>query len=132
MAVTDTIIDIIRAWYNGTSSLYTTSTSLSTTTIITSGDMSAASITVTRSLGKNTEYSLHCVYTGSPVGTLSISGSNDNSTFTELSGTNISISSAGNTLYNFTNQNYLYYKVLYTKTSGTGSLTVTEVIKGVL
>lgn len=132
MAVTDTIIDILRAWYNGTSYASVTSTSLSTTTPISGGDMSLASVSATGYLGKNTEYSLHCVYTGAPVGTLNVSGSNNNVTFTELSGTNISISSSGNTLYNFTNQNYLYYKVLYTKTSGTGALTVTETIKGVL
>jgi len=131
MSLTSTVIDVLREWYTGAARLPVESVTLTTTTRLTAGDMSQATLSYVVSLGRNTEYSVQAVYTGSPVGTLSIQGSNDNVTYTSLAGLDVNITSAGNTLYNLSGQNYLHYKLLYTKSSGTGSLTVIDTIKGV-
>lgn len=98
-------------------------------TKIAAGDMSLASLTFTTYLAGLRAFSLQVSYTGAPVGTLDLSGSNDNSTFIVLNGTSTSITAAGATLYNMVDQNYLYYKLTYTKQSGTGTLTAIECIK---
>lgn len=104
--------------------------SISVATKITAGDMSQDTLSYVTYLGAKRSFSVQAVFTGSPVGTLALMGSNDNSTFDALNGTSFNITTAGSILYNLVDQHYLYYKCIYTKSSGTGSLTVIECIKG--
>jgi hypothetical protein len=74
-------------------------------------------------------YSITCTWTGAPAGTLSISVSNDTSDVPDelvnwepLDDSEVAISAAGQHVYNI---RYVYYnkiKIVYTRTSGTGSM----------
>lgn len=72
--------------------------------------------------------SLQVSWTGSsPVGTLKVQGSNDNITFADdpEQASPLAISgSSGQALIKIANTSYNYVRVLYTSTSGSGSLNV--------
>ena len=71
--------------------------------------------------------SIQAIYTGAPTGTLTISASNQidgNGTFSTWTGSVISISAAGDVLYNFPPIKVQWIKVSYGFTSGSGLLTV--------
>jgi hypothetical protein len=106
--------------------------------IITAGNMSASSIT---SLATNIQYldniCLEMVFTGSPTGTFSVQGSvdyqqdaNGNVTNTgnwvpiTLSPAPVASGSAGSILIDMNQLSFPYIRVVYTRTSGSGSLTV--------
>lgn len=105
--------------------------------IITAGDMSTASIT---SAISNIQYldniSLQLIWTGSPVGTFAVQGSLDHSQDSLGNVTNAgtwdgltlnpapaAIGSAGHILLDLNELSFPWIRVVYTKTSGTGSLT---------
>lgn len=68
-------------------------------------------------------YSVHMIWTGTPTGTLSIKGSNDNSNFPLV--TSVSTGgTAGQSLTNIEKAHYNFVRVEYTHSSGTGDLTV--------
>lgn len=99
--------------------------------IISSGDMSTATVTSTTvDVGRTSQYSVQGVYTGSPNGSLQINVSNDypcgGATNWTLAPTTaaVAIAAAGNTMWNVTYGNYNCLQVVYTKTSGTGTLNV--------
>lgn len=75
-------------------------------------------------------FSMQAVFTGSPVGSIELQASNDNVTFTTISGTNTAVSAASNIMWNVENAGYKYVRVFYDATSGTGSLTCTYFGKG--
>jgi len=82
-------------------------------------------------------YAVQCVFTGSPVGTLKIQTSCDIlqgtevvSTWTDLAGATFAVSAAGNASFNYDAQYYQYFRVVYTRTSGTGALSITYNGKG--
>ena len=87
--------------------------------------------------------SIQCDFTGAPDGNIRLQCSNDTSEFlkqpgiqpaptnwTDITGSVITISAAGNVMYNLTSIGYDLLRVVYTRNSGTGSLTVRMVGKG--
>lgn len=94
------------------------------TVILSAGDMSEATLTSSElDLGAAETFALQAVYTDAPVGTLSIQASVDGTNFEEIQ--EVEITAAGSTLYNMTGAGFREIRTVYTKTSGTGSLTVT-------
>lgn len=73
--------------------------------------------------------SIQAVWTGSPVGTIALKFSNDNVTYTDYSGSAVAVSGAGDTGWLLDSVEFYWIKVVYTKTSGTGSLTVKTMSK---
>ena len=102
----------------------------SSLTILSAGDMSGnLSSSVTDLQGTNS-YSVQAVYTGAPVGTLQLQISMDNITFSEYTGSSVSISEAGNTMFKITRNGERYIKAIYTFSSGTGSLSAIIGLQG--
>ena len=89
--------------------------------------LNAISMTSTQSgtqdISNSLAFSVQTTWTGtSPVGTLVISGSLDNQTWTPISSQAINANS-GNFLFNADHQAYIAVQVSYVYTSGTGTLT---------
>lgn len=117
---------------------------LSQEVILSAGDMSQATLTTNGiDLQQMALSSIQAVFTGAPVGTLTLEISNDNvpavngtnqaanvTHWTTYTGSSQSISAAGDFMYNLLNPGYRWIRLKYTKGSGTGSLTVTAVSKG--
>lgn len=115
------------------------------TQIISACDMSGAScISSGIDLQQIGTLSLQAVYTGAPVGTLKVQVSADNVqpsqtanptanvvNWTDYTGSSVAISAAGNTLYNMTFAGYRWARLVYTKTSGTGTINATANGKGI-
>jgi hypothetical protein len=100
--------------------------------LLTSGATVSTSLTSDPlQLDGNTEYSIQAVYAGgsSPTGTLKLQVSNDNSTFTDLDGSSVAITATGDHLWSVTGANYGWVRLVYTRSSGTITLTVRGVIK---
>lgn len=87
--------------------------------------------------------SIQAVFTGSPVGTLSIQVSNDNVAvaaganpaanvvnWSDYTGSSSAVSGAGNLTYNLTFAGYRWVRLVYTRSSGTGTLNATFTGKG--
>lgn len=97
-------------------------------------------------LGNTVNYSIQLVFTGSPVGTFKLQCSDDpgNPTlpgkqpqsdtvvhWTDITDSIQAITEAGNHAWNVQNVGYLWVKVAYVRTSGTGALEVARMtIKG--
>ena len=109
-----------------------------TISIISGGDMSQASITSnTIDLDSIFGFAIQAVYTGTAVGTLDVQGSCDDvaspslvTNWTPVT-SSASINAPGNTMVNLTNANYRWLRIVYTKTSGTGTLNVNMQEKGI-
>lgn len=87
--------------------------------------------------------SIQCEFTGSPNGTMKLQCSNDVAEFlkqpgtqpapvnwTDITGSSIAVSAAGDIMYNLTSMGYDYLRVVYTASSGTGVLKIRMVGKG--
>lgn len=68
-------------------------------------------------------YCVHAIWTGAPTGRVRAEASNDNINFVEVSSEDTA-GAAGQYLVNYENQHYRYVRVRYSRTSGTGNLTV--------
>lgn len=81
-------------------------------------------------LDKGRRFCVQAVWTGTtaPVGTLSLNGSNDNITFTPISGSSQAVSGAGSFLW-FGFADYKYVTLTYTRTSGGASDTITSTVR---
>lgn len=110
--------------------------------LLTAADMSAASITTNPVwLGHMYLYAIQAVFTGAPVGTLKIQTSCDDggpnvtsptiTNWSDYTGSSQAISAAGNFTWRVTADGDKWVRLVYTKTSGTGSLGVTVNMKGV-
>lgn len=89
-------------------------------------------------LGHIMHYSIQLKYTGSPAGTFKLQASNDPgrinssdasnqapiSNWTDVADSAITISAAGDCMYTVENAGYNWVRVVYTASSGSGSLTV--------
>lgn len=75
--------------------------------------------------------SIQAVFTGAPVGSFKLQISNDNSNWTDYSGSDYEISAAGNYVWILAVTPFAYVRVVYTRTSGTGSCTISCYGKGV-
>lgn len=88
-----------------------------------SGNMSAATITsLAGYLDESAGFCIQAVFTGAPVGTIKIQGSNDPVLlgYTDIPESITSISAAGNYMINVEFPYYSYVQLVYTRASGTG------------
>lgn len=81
-------------------------------------------------LDKGVRFCIQSVWTGStsPVGALTLNGSNDNVTFTPISGTSTAVNGAGSFIWTGF-ADFKYMTVTYTRTSGGASDTLTNTIR---
>lgn len=83
-------------------------------------------------------FSFQSIFTGSPNGSFKLQCSNDNvqtesqvSNWTDIAGTSQAITASGSLLYNVNYAFYMWVRVVYTFSSGSGSCNVTYASKGV-
>lgn len=98
-------------------------------------------------LGHIAQYAIQIVFTGTPSGDFKLQCSNDPghidgqtkavqarniTNWTDITGSSITVSAAGDITWNAENVGYLWVRVVYTRTAGTGSLTSARInVKGV-
>jgi hypothetical protein len=109
-------------------------------TISSFGDMSQSSISSNPiNLNQKYGFSIHSLFTGSPVGTLKIQGSNDVGTdgigsgvsnWSDIPGAIFSVTASGDAMFNLDATYYNWARLYYTSTSGTGTLTARLNSKG--
>lgn len=96
------------------------------------GDMSTSFHSVAVDLAVYESFCIQAAWTGSPVGALKIQISNviaedhtsiQEADWSDYSGTQQSISMDGNFIWEVTQQDYRWVRLVYTRTSGTGTLT---------
>lgn len=90
--------------------------------LISAADMSASFQSDVINLNQKGGFSIHAIFTGSPVGSLYIAVSIDNSNWIVLADSAQAISAAGDVFYNVNSAKYASARLHYTATSGTGSL----------
>lgn len=88
--------------------------------LIESGSMASSFQSDVLNLVQKRGYAIHAIFTGSPVGSLYIAVSIDNSNWIVLDGSAQSISAAGDVFYNVDISHYISARLHYTRTSGTG------------
>lgn len=97
---------------------------------LTAGDMAGSVTSSAEPLDYIYGFSIQAIYTGSPVGTLTLEASNDNSNWVTVTDSSYSVTSAGNYMWNFTVSNFKWVRVVYTRTSGTGTLSARIYARG--
>ncbi len=75
-------------------------------------------------------FSVHCNIEGAPVGTLKLQSSIDGSFWDDVPDSSFAVSSATTVMYNCVEQEYTYFKLVYTRSSGTGTLNAYATLKG--
>jgi hypothetical protein len=104
-------------------------------TIITAGVMTGTSVINSTAVNISgvLGYSIQAIWTAgsTPVGVLKLQGSNDNSNWSDISGATSNVSgNTGNSVFNASGVYYNYVRLVYTNTSGTGTLDASLVTKG--
>lgn len=100
--------------------------------LVVNGSMTGNITSVSFPVSQASIASLQAVWTGTPVGALTILISNDDVNYTTYTGSSVSIAgSAGNFLWNLISCGFNFVRVLYTASSSTGTLNVTGSYKGV-
>lgn len=99
--------------------------------LINAGDMSGNITSPSQQVTFMINACVQAVYAGSPTGTLKLQISNDNVNWTDYSGSSQAISAAGSFAYLLADIGYPWLRVVYTFTSGTGTLNVTINAKGI-
>lgn len=100
-------------------------------TVSNSGDMSQATLTSNSiALDHMGLAAIQAVYTGSPVGSLKLQANVGGSTWTDVASSTVSVTAAGDNMWNLADIGYSAVRVVYTKTSGTGTLSVRANCKG--
>ncbi len=118
--------------------------------LLTAGDMSGNLVSTGVNLNQCVLYSIQAVFTGAPVGILKLQISDDivpispSSTnpvsdnpsanvvnWSDYTGSEYSISAAGNITWKVADVSEVWVRVVYTRTSGTGALTIVYAGKGV-
>lgn len=76
-------------------------------------------------------YSIQAIISGgtSPTGTLKLQYSNDGTNWDDISGATWSVTDNGNRMFNQSGVYYNYVRAVYTRTSGTGNLSLVLVSK---
>lgn len=113
--------------------------------IITAGSMGASLNSIGVNLDQLELTAIQAVWTGSPVGVLKIQVSSQQvpvapgadpaanvSNWTDYTGSPYAISAAGDTMYNMSLVGYRWVRLVYTRTSGTGTMNATFSGKGTL
>ena len=72
-------------------------------------------------------YSIQAVITGTPVGTLKLQASNDDTASTptnwsDVGGSTVAVNGAGSVMWDYNNPNYNHVRMVYTATSSSGTL----------
>jgi len=81
-------------------------------------------------IGDQREYSVQIDLSSATLeGTLTLEASNTNVNYVTISGTSQSITGGASHVYNVSGANYLYYRVKWVATAGTGTITATAVLK---
>ena len=96
--------------------------SFATHKLIENANMGSSFESNTIPLPRRSGYAIHAVFTGSPVGSLYVSVSIDGVNWSVLKDSPQSIAEAGDIFFNVRETNYLYAKLNYDFTSGTGVL----------
>jgi hypothetical protein len=98
--------------------------------IITSGDMTTTLTSSTVDIREIPGVAVQGYWSGtSPVGTLTLNGSNDGVVWTAMSSLSVS-GNNGSDMFNYVQPNMAYIQIVYTPTSGSGSLNVRVNCKG--
>jgi hypothetical protein len=101
-------------------------------TLLTAGDMSQATLTTaSQQVDLAFGFSVQAIATGAPVGALKLQISLDGTNFVDYPSSSQAVSAAGSFIWNVADVMFRYFRVVYTKTSGTGSLTILEMYKGI-
>lgn len=89
-----------------------------------SGNMAASITSKTAYLDESAGFCAQAVFTGSPVGTIKLQGSNDpvNLGYTDITDSITSISAAGSYMINVEIPYYAYVQIVYSRASGTGAM----------
>lgn len=111
--------------------------------LLSGGDMSGSLNSAPLNLEFAFGYAIQCEFTGSPVGTIKLQGSNDSTpdanfqfsnfaptNWTDITGTSTAVTTNGSILFNAASVYYRWVRVVYTVTSGSGSLSVVGNTKG--
>lgn len=95
--------------------------------VIDSQSMGADITSSSKNVQEAISYSVHCIWSAgsTPVGTLDLQGSNDDVNFTSVleSGPAPISGNSGSLLINVEKHSYGYMRVVYTRTSGSGTMT---------
>jgi len=92
--------------------------------ITTNGDMSGDVVSETVDLSKIDGYAIYASWTGSPVGSIKIRTAVNDSNFVDYPGSSTSVNGAGEALWEITTAFYDRVQVVYTRTSGSGTLNI--------
>lgn len=99
--------------------------------LLKAGDMSGSITTDSQQLNQMFLCSIQAVWTGSTAnGTLKLQISNDNITFSDYTGSSVSVNGAGDFMWNLSYTGFPWIRVVYTRSSGTGVLNITVNGKG--
>lgn len=99
--------------------------------ISSSGDMSGNITSSTVNLDFHIMASIQAVWTGTPTGTIKLQQSNDASNWTDISGASQATGgAAGSVCFNLNLAPMKYVQLVYTRTSGSGTLNATVEAKG--
>lgn len=90
--------------------------------LIESVDMGSSFYTEGINLNQKIGFSIHSIFTGSPVGSMYLAVSIDNSNWIILDGSTQAISEAGDIFYNVDITNYSFVRMHYVFTSGAGTM----------
>lgn len=94
--------------------------------IVNEADMSTSITSTVEDLSNITNYSVHAVWTGTPTGTLDLQASNDGVNFISLLGSLINTGgAAGQHMFEVTSTSMDKVRLVYTFSSGSGTLTAT-------
>lgn len=90
----------------------------------------ASSASAVYELGDYRDYAIGVNFSGSNVaGDLKLQASVDNTTFVDITGSAVTVTSSADHIWNITDAQYRYVKVVWTTSSGTGNITVDICLK---
>lgn len=92
--------------------------------IITNGDMTSNITSSVVDMSRTDGYSVYAKWTGSPVGTLKIQASLDGINYIDYPGSATAINGSGDAMYEITTAFYDKVQIVYTFSSGSGTLNV--------
>lgn len=92
--------------------------------------MAANIISPASDLAKTDGYSVQAVWTGSPVGTIKLQVSDDSIHFFDYPSSTTAVSGAGSVLWEITTAFYSHVRIVFTFSSGSGTLNARILGKG--
>lgn len=98
--------------------------------IVINGDMSGNITSLATDLAKTDGYSVSAVWTGSPVGTIKIQVSRDNTNYFDLPGSSYSTSGLNSAMWEITTANYSKVQLVYVASTGSGTMNAGILGKG--